>query len=80
VIRKTFADGGVDELISTRRLCHIAHTFSIFDDRLKAINMCISRFDADTKLAFSDLYSKIDASVNAKSSEVPPVAPTAAPL
>jgi len=73
VIRKTFADGGVDELISTRRLCHIAHTFSIFDDRLKAINMCISRFDEDTKLAFSDLYSKIDASVNAKSSEVPPL-------
>ena len=72
VIRKTFADGGVDELISTRRLCHIAHTFSIFDDRLKAINMCISRFDEDTKLAFSDLYSKIDASVNSKSSEVPP--------
>ena len=71
VIRKTFADGGVDELISTRRLCHIAHTFSIFDDRLKAINMCISRFDEDTKLAFSDLYSKIDASVNSKSSEVP---------
>ena len=75
VIRKTFADGGVDELISTRRLCHIAHTFSIFDDRLKAINMCISRFDEDTKLAFSDLYSKIDASVNSKSSEVPPFGP-----
>lgn len=71
VIRKTFADGGVDELISTRRLCHIAHTFSIFSDRLKAINMCISRFDEDTKLAFSDLYSKIDASVDAKSSEIP---------
>ena len=63
VIRKTFADGGVDEIISTRRLCHIAHTFSIFRDRLKSINMCISRFDADTKIAFADLYSKIDASV-----------------
>jgi hypothetical protein len=64
VIRKTFADGGVDEVISTRRLCHIAHTFSIFRDRLKSINMCISRFDDDTKIAFADLYSKIDASVN----------------
>jgi hypothetical protein len=63
VIRKTFADGGVDEVISTRRLCHIAHTFSIFRDRLKSINMCISRFDDDTKIAFADLYSKIDASV-----------------
>ena len=84
VIRKTFSDGGVDELISTRRLCHIAHTFSIFDDRLKAINMCISRFDEDTKVAFSDLYSKIDASVNSKNSEVPPfgapVAPSESPL
>jgi len=84
VIRKTFSDGGVDELISTRRLCHIAHTFSIFDDRLKAINMCISRFDEDTKVAFSDLYSKIDASVNSKNSEVPPfgapVAPSESPF
>ena len=73
VIRKTFADGGVDEIISTRRLCHIAHTFSIFRDRLKSINMCISRFDDDTKLAFADLYSKIDASVNPA-----PVAPAPA--
>lgn len=71
VIRKTFADGGVDEVISTRRLCHIAHTFSIFNDRVKAISMCISRFDNDTKTAFADLYSKIDASVTAPVIVVP---------
>jgi midasin (ATPase involved in ribosome maturation) len=71
VIRKTFADGGVDEVISTRRLCHIAHTFSIFRDRLKSIDMCISRFDDDTKIAFADLYSKIDASVNPVSETAP---------
>lgn len=73
VIRKTFADGGVDEVISTRRLCHIAHTFSIFRDRLKSINMCISRFDDDTKIAFADLYSKIDASVNPAPAATPVV-------
>lgn len=66
VIRKTFADGGVDELISTRRLCHIAHTFAIFGDRLKSIDMCIARFDQDTKIAFSDLYSKIDPTIAPK--------------
>jgi hypothetical protein len=75
VIRKTFADGGVDEVISTRRLCHIAHTFSIFRDRLKSIDMCISRFDDDTKIAFADLYSKIDASVNPVSETAPVVPP-----
>jgi len=60
-IRKTFLDGGVDEIISTRRLCHIIQTFSIFKDRLKSINLCVSRFDEDTKTAFIDLYTKIDA-------------------
>jgi len=63
VIRKTFADGGVDELVSTRRLCHITQTFAIFNDRLKAVQMCISRFDNDTKTAFLDLYTKIDPTV-----------------
>lgn len=63
VIRKTFADDGVDEVISTRRLCHIAQTFSIFEDRLKAVQMCISRFDDDTKTGFLDLYTKIDPTV-----------------
>lgn len=63
VIRKTFADDGVDEVISTRRLCHIAHSYRIFEDRLKAVQLCISRFDLDTKTAFLDLYTKIDASI-----------------
>ena len=63
VIRKTFYDDGVDELISTRRLCHIVQTFSIFNNRMKAIDMCISRFDEDTKDAFLDLYTKVDEGV-----------------
>ena len=60
IIRKTFYDDGVDEVISTRRLCHIVQTFSIFNKRDKAIDLCISRFDDDTKSAFLDLYSKVD--------------------
>jgi DNA-directed RNA polymerase subunit F len=60
IIRKTFYDDGVDEVISTRRLCHIVQTFSIFNDRAKAIDLCISRFDEDTKAAFLDLYTKVD--------------------
>jgi hypothetical protein len=60
IIRKTFYDEGVDEVISTRRLCHIAQTFSIFNNRAKAIDLCIARFDEDTKSAFLDLYSKVD--------------------
>ena len=63
IIRKTFYDGGVDEIISTRRLVHVAKAFSIFDDRMKAINLCINRFDEDTKLSFADLYTKVDAGV-----------------
>ena len=74
VIRKTFEDDGIDELVSTRRLCHIVHTFSIFRDRMKSIEMCINRFDADSKTAFRDLYTKIDPSVN----PAPKVAPAAA--
>lgn len=62
-IRKTFEDGGVDEVISTRRLCHIVQSFAIFGDKMKAIELCIARFDADTKEAFMDLYTKVDASV-----------------
>lgn len=64
-IRKTFEDGGVDDLISTRRLCHIVQTYSIFNDRKKSIELCVNRFDEDTKEAFLDLYEKVDASVNA---------------
>lgn len=63
-IRKTFEDGGIDELVSTRRLCHIVQTYSIFKDRLKAIELCVNRFDTDTKEAFIDLYTKVDASVS----------------
>ena len=64
VIRKTFDEGGVDEVISTRRLVHIAQAFAIFSgDRMKAINMCVNRFDTDTKLSFLDLYTKVDAGV-----------------
>jgi MoxR-like ATPase len=61
VIRKSFSDGAVDEVISTRRLVHITKAFSIFNNRLKAIEMCLNRFDGDTKTAFLDLYTKVDA-------------------
>ena len=63
-IRKTFYDGGVDELISTRRLDHIVKAFAIFKDKMKSIEMCVARFDDDTKESFMDLYTKIDAGVN----------------
>ena len=63
IIRKTFYDGGLDEIISTRRLVHIAKAFSIFKDKMTAIDMCINRFDEDTKLSFKDLYTKVDADV-----------------
>ena len=63
ITRKTFYDGGVDEIIATRRLVHIANAYSIFNDRLKAVEMCIARFDEDTKSAFKDLYEKVDAKV-----------------
>jgi hypothetical protein len=63
IIRKTFYDGGVDEVISTRRLVHIAKAFSIFNDRMTSIDLCINRFDEDTKMSFKDLYTKIDADV-----------------
>jgi hypothetical protein len=61
IIRKTYAEGGVDEIISTRRLIHIVQAYSIFDDRQQAIQLCINRFDDDTKSAFLDLYNKLDA-------------------
>ena len=64
VIRKTFYDGGVDEVISTRRLVHIAEAYKIFGKRDKAIEVCVNRFDLDTKKSFMDLYSKIDQSVD----------------
>lgn len=63
VIRKTYFEGAVDELISTRRLDHIVKAFTIFKDKLKSIEMCTNRFDEDTKESFIDLYSKVDAGV-----------------
>ena len=61
IIRKTFYEGGIDELVSTRRLEHIVKAYAMFSDRLKAIQLCVNRFDADTKSAFIDLYTKVDA-------------------
>ena len=61
VIRKTFADGGCDEVISTRRLVHIISTYGVFSNKMKAIELCLNRFDTDTKVTFLDLYTKIDA-------------------
>ena len=69
LIRKTFYDGGVDEIIATRRLVHIIHAFSIFKDRMKAIAMCVARFDDQTKDTFMDLYSKLDDKVSLPSEE-----------
>ena len=60
IIRKTFYEGGVDEIISTRRLVHIVEAFAIFKDKMKSIEMCTNRFDLDTKTSFLDLYTKID--------------------
>ena len=60
VIRKTFFDGGVDEIISTRRLVHITQAYAIFQNKVKAIQMCTNRFDEDTKNSFVELYTKVD--------------------
>ena len=64
IIRKTFYDGGIDEVISTRRLVHIVQAYSIFQDKVKAIELCLNRFDDETKQAFLDLYDKVDADVD----------------
>jgi len=64
IIRKTFYDGGIDEIISTRRLIHIIHAYSIFNDKAKAIKVCLNRFDDETKQSFLELYDKVDADVN----------------
>jgi hypothetical protein len=61
IIRKTFFDGGIEDLISTRRLVHIVRAYGIFDDKHKAIDVCINRFDDETKQAFVELYDKVDA-------------------
>ena len=64
IIRKTFYDGGIDEVISTRRLVHIVQAYSIFEDKVKSIELCLNRFDDETKQAFLDLYDKVDADVD----------------
>jgi len=64
IIRKTYSEGGVDEIISTRRLVHIAKAYSIFKNKLKAVEVCTNRFDDDTKQSFIDLYTKIDSGVS----------------
>ena len=60
VIRRTYFDGGVDEIISTRRLVHITQAYAIFDNKIKAIELCTNRFDDDTKNSFVELYTKVD--------------------
>ena len=60
LFERPFAEGAVDEIISTRRLVHIVKAFSIFGDRLEAIKLCMNRFDEETKISFLDLYTKID--------------------
>jgi len=66
VIRKTYFDGGVDEIISTRRLVHIIQAYTIFNDKQKAIEVCTNRFDDDTKNSFVELYGKVDAGATAE--------------
>ena len=72
VIRDTHADGGIDEIISTRRLVHIAKSYAIFGDRMKSIELCVARFDSEIKDTFLDLYTKIDSEVQEPSEEEMP--------
>ena len=68
IIRKTFYDGGIDEIISTRRLVHIIRAYSIFSDKAKAIKVCLNRFDEETKQSFLELYDKVDAEIQLEES------------
>ena len=70
IIRKTFYDGGIEEIISTRRLVHIVRAYSIFNDKMKSIQVCVNRFDDETKQAFLELYDKVDADVELPQEEV----------
>ena len=74
MVRQTYDQGGTDEIVSTRRLVHIAKAFKIFGDRMKAIELCVNRFDTETKLAFLDLYSKVDATVESPANTATQVA------
>ena len=69
VIRKTYYEGAIDELISTRRLEHIVNAFAVFGDKQKAVQLCVNRFDDDTKQAFIDLYTKVDPTVELSEEE-----------
>ena len=69
IIRRTFKDGGIDEVISTRRLVHVMRAYAIWNDRMKAIKVCVNRFDDETKQSFIELYDKIDANVNTNEEE-----------
>jgi hypothetical protein len=75
VIRKTFYDGGIEEIISTRRLVHIVRAYSIFNDKAKAIQVCVNRFDDETKQSFLELYDKIDVDFKLPTEEVDQPAP-----
>ena len=70
IIRKTFYDGGIDEVISTRRLVHIIHSYKIFANKEKAIQVCINRFDAETKQSFLELYDKVDVEFQISTAEL----------
>jgi len=70
IIRKTFYDGGIEEIISTRRLVHIIRAYSIFGTKEKAIEVCVNRFDDETKQAFLELYDKVDADFEFEKEEV----------
>lgn len=63
VIRKSYFDGAVDEIVSTRRLVHVAQAYAIFQDKMESLELCLNRFDDDTKVAFIDLYTKIDSGI-----------------
>ena len=69
IIRKTFYDGGIEEIISTRRLVHIIRAYAIFKNKAKAIEVCVNRFDDETKQAFMELYDKVDADVEFEKAE-----------
>ncbi len=71
IIRKTFFDGGIDEIISTRRLINIINCYAIFNDKVKAIQYSINRFDDDTKNSFMDLYTKVDDTISVPVNEEP---------
>jgi len=70
VVRQSFEQGAVDEIVSTRRLVHIAKAYKIFGERIRAIELCVARFDSETKTAFLDLYSKIDSKVEIPSTDI----------